>query len=60
MTQDAVAALLGIKRQNVSAPERNALRKMGELMGDESNWQFEPQLAIRAGRWNGKTIVRVA
>lgn len=57
-SQDAVAAILGIARQNVSAGELRALAKLREGLADYEGEFFDSPAPIRSGRWNGRRMWR--
>ena len=60
MTYAEVGAELGVSWQAIQKGERTALAKLRELLaGELDEFSAEPVRTIRAGRWNGKRIVRV-
>lgn len=59
-SQDAIAELLGIARQNVSLTERRAMEKLRKAFEGVDIEDYLPSRSVQTGRWNGRRMWRVA
>lgn len=59
MSQDDVAGLLGIARQNVSLTELRAMAKLRQAFEGDDIDDYLPSSSTPSGRWNGRRLWRV-
>lgn len=60
MPQSEIASRLQLTHRVVERAEARAIKKLRDGLANFEDELFaEPQRAIRAGRWNGKKIVRM-